>query len=213
MRRSFEEAPSPGKRAVCLRRRERPHGDLGLREARERAEVRRQIRGHDLVDDMARFPETAEQDLGPREHQALHRGVAGVAQRVELLGRSLRGPSGRRGVPRIQRDLGESGPSAGACARVVGERSGTCERLAREIQVAELRVGDAAEQPPDGAVFAPDEAQGAQRLPVGERTRGDEQSLRRDGHRRQNRRTRRVCHEPHRSSASPMLLPRLAARA
>ena len=72
-------------RGSCGAGSQRPDGDLGLRQVRERAQVRRKFAGHDGLDDMPCFSEPAEQDLGAREHQALHGGVPLVAQSGELL--------------------------------------------------------------------------------------------------------------------------------
>ncbi len=175
-----------------------------------------------LLDDVARLPQPPEQDLGAREDQAQHRGVARIAHLRELLGGGPRGSSRGRGVPLVQRDLDERGPRACAGGRVVRERDGALEGLPCEVQIAELRIRDAAKRPSEGGVDATDETQSAQGVPDGKRTPGDGESLGAGGRTRhpgEHRRTRRCLSRGTRAPpvcatcAPRMLLPRLATRA
>jgi hypothetical protein len=150
--------------------------DFGLGQGGDAANVGREVgRAEDLLHGASRFSQTPEQHLGASDDEALHRRVAPVSERVELLRRGPRGARRRRGIARAQGDLDQGRARARPRPVVLRDGQGALERAARHLQIPELRIRDAAQRQPERSVLTADETQGAQSVAAGERAAGVEE--------------------------------------
>ena len=161
------------RRGARVGRSERTRGDLRLGERRDGAQVGREVRGEHIGDDAARLPEPPQKDLGPREHQALHRRVACIAETRELVGRRPCCAGRAGGIALAQRDLHQGRAHAREEASVVRGRRGLLEGAAREHEIAELRVRDASQRQAQRPRRASHERQRAERIAGRERACGE----------------------------------------
>ncbi|WP_434425316.1 hypothetical protein [Nannocystis pusilla] len=155
-----------------------PHGDLRLHEGGDGAQVGAEVASQDGLHGAAGLVEAAEQDLGAGEDEALHGGVAGVAEALQGVGG---GPGGASGLGRgaaAELDLDQGGAGPGGQERVVvGAADRLFEGRPRQLEVAELGVGDAAEGEAAGAVVATYAGERAQRVAAGEGAGGVEEGV------------------------------------
>ena len=195
VRRAVQQAPRLREGAHRLPRRDRADGDLGLGEQGDGAHVRPDLparTARHLGDHRARLAQPAEQHVGARDDEALHGGVAVVAERAELVGAGDRVAQGARRIAARERDLRERRAGPRAPERVLERALCAVERGLRQVEVAELGVGDTAERERVRAALAPDEAQGEERLATEEGARRAREDLAVVHARRIDRRAPRV---------------------
>ena len=166
--------PRALQRSARLRGEGGTHGDLGLHEPRHREHVGRQRRrrGHHLGDDVTRLGQSSKQHLGASHHEPLHRCVARVPQAREVVRRRPRAACCPRGIAVGQLDLGEGCLDASAREQRLRELAGALERGPREVEIAELRIRDAAKGQAERVLGPSQRAERDERVTARERLGG-----------------------------------------